>query len=88
VSALYKPLLSKKLNQRGENGATDGSGSAEEDLTDQETLQSRCFDHDSHSHASRNHPPSLTHYPTDLYPMTSDFFFQFKKMGISVRHSS
>jgi hypothetical protein len=39
-----------------------GSGSAEEDLTDQEILQSCCFDHDSHSRASRNHPPSLTHY--------------------------
>jgi len=43
VSALYKPLPSKKLNQRGENGATD------------------------------------------LHPMASDFFFEFKKMCISVR---
>src|SRR5437879_2834888 len=42
VSALYKPLPSKKLNQRGENGATD------------------------------------------LHPMASDFFFEFKKMCISV----
>jgi hypothetical protein len=44
VGALYKPLPSKKLNQRGENGATD------------------------------------------LHPMASDFFFEFKKIRISVRY--
>ena len=40
-----------------------GSGSLEDDLTDQEASQSSCFDQGSYSHVSQNHPPCITHYP-------------------------
>ena len=39
-----------------------GSGSLEDDLTDQETPQSSCSDQGSHSHASQDHPLCIPHY--------------------------
>jgi hypothetical protein len=40
----------------------EGSGSAVEDLTAQETPQSSCSDQALHVYTSQDHPPSLTHY--------------------------
>ena len=45
-----------------ENHAS-GSGSLEDDLTDQKAAQRSCFDRGSDSHASQDHPPCITHYP-------------------------
>ncbi len=75
-------LKEKGINPEMPYKSANGSGSAEEYLTAQETPQSSRSDQALHVYASQDHPPSLTHYRDDVQIGSDDEVKNLMLLGI------